>query len=197
MWVQAYNINILSKFHISNLRRFQSLPIRTATCAVYLLICALPLEAELHKRQLSLLYNILIFTNKTIRELSSRQIAFNLDNNQSYFSKVQDILNIYDLPNLQCHNKSLTSKENWKIQVKRAINKKWSELLQKEALEKSTLKYMNIDSLGISLTHGVWSSLEYTISDIRKCITKSRMITGITSLFAFCKGGNFNIHIWA
>ena len=49
-------ISILSKFHISNLRRFQTLPIRTATCAVYLLIGALPLETELHKRHLSLLY---------------------------------------------------------------------------------------------------------------------------------------------
>ena len=114
-----------------------------------MLIGAHPLEAELHKRQLGLLYNILICTNKTIPELSARQIAFNLDNNQSYFSKVQDILNIYDLLNLQCLSKSLTSKEIWKIQVKRAIHKHWSELLQKEALEKSALKYMNIDSVGI------------------------------------------------
>ena len=156
----------------------QSLPIRTATYAVYLLIGALPLEAELHKRQLGLLYNILTCTNKTIRELSSRQIAFNLDNNQSYFSKVQDILNIYDLPNLQCLSEGLTSKEIWKLQVKRAINKHWSELLQKEALEKSTLKYMNVDSVGIGRTHSVWSSLESTVSDVRKGITKSRMITG-------------------
>ena len=65
---------------------------------------------------------------------------------------MQDILNIYDLPNLQCLSKSLTSKEIWKIQVKRAINKHWSELLQKEALEKSTLKYMNIDLVGIGRT---------------------------------------------
>ena len=49
-------INILSKYHISNLRRFQSIPIRTARCAVYLLIGALPLEAELHKRQLGLVW---------------------------------------------------------------------------------------------------------------------------------------------
>ena len=155
-------INILSKFHISNLRRFQSLPIRTATCAVYLLIGALPLEAELHKRQLGLLYNILTCTNKTIRELSSRQIAFNLDNNQSYFSKVQDILNIYDLPNLQCLSEGLTSKEIWKLQVKRAINKHWSELLQKEALEKSTLKYMNVDSVGLILYGLHWNLLYQT-----------------------------------
>ena len=117
-------------------------------------------------------------TNKTIKELSSRQIAFNLDNNQSYFSKVQYILNIYDLPNLQCLSEGLTSKEIWKLQVKRAINKHWSELLQKEALEKSTLKYMNIDSVEIGRTHSVWSSLESTVSDVRKGITKSRMITG-------------------
>ena len=117
-------------------------------------------------------------TNKTIREISSRQIAFNLDNSQSYFSKVQDILNIYDLPNLQCLSEGLTSKEIWKLQVKRAFNKHWSELLQKEALEKSTLKYMNIHSVGIGRTHSVWYSLESTVSDVRKGITKSRMITG-------------------
>ena len=46
-------INLLSKFHLDNLKRFQSLPTRVATCAVYLLLGALPLEAELHKRELS------------------------------------------------------------------------------------------------------------------------------------------------
>ena len=53
-----------------------------------------------------------------------------------------------------------------RAQVKRAINKHWSELLQKETLEKSTLKYMsymNIDSVGIGLTHSVWSSFESTL----------------------------------
>ena len=86
-----------------------------------------------HTHLLFLLYNILTCTNKTIRELSSRQIAFNLENNQSYFRKVQDILNIYDLPNLQCLSEGLTSKEIWKLQVKRAINKHWSELLQRKS----------------------------------------------------------------
>ena len=169
-------IGILSKFHISNLRRFQTLPIRTATCAVYLLIGALPLEAELHKRHLSLLYNVLTSTNKTIKELSTRQIAINLDNSQSYFSRVQDILDIYNLPSLQYLSENLTSKENWKFQVKRAVNKHWSELLQKEASEKSTLKYMNIESMKIG--HVVWSSLESTLSAVRKGITKSRMLMG-------------------
>ena len=42
-------LNILSKFHLDNIRKFQSLPIRVASCAVYLLLETLPLEAELHK----------------------------------------------------------------------------------------------------------------------------------------------------
>ena len=114
---------LILSYHISNLRRFQTLPVTTATCAVYLplLIGALPLEAELHKRHLSLLYNILISKNKTVKELSNRQIAFNLDNSQSYFGRVQDILDIYNLPDLQCLRENLTSKENWKFQVKKAL----------------------------------------------------------------------------
>ena len=42
-------LGILSKFHIDNLRKFQSLPIRTAIAVIYLLIGAMPIEAEIHK----------------------------------------------------------------------------------------------------------------------------------------------------
>ena len=135
------------------------------------------LEAELHKRHLSLLYNILT-SNKTISELTVRQIAVNLDNNQSYYSRVQDILNQYNLPNLHYLSENLTTKEQWKLQVKTAVNKYWTETLRKEAQEKSTLKYINIHSMKIGQTHSVWSSLESTVTDVRKGITKCRMLTG-------------------
>ena len=111
----ATQISILAKFHISNLCRFQSLPLRTATSAVYLLLGALPIEAELHKRHLSLLFNILTTNNTTIRDLSTRQIAINLDNSKSFFSRVQDILDIYQLPHireLKFNNLSKRTMEN-------------------------------------------------------------------------------------
>ena len=47
------HINQLQRFHISTLRRIQSLPERTASSVVQLLLGALPIQAELHKRQLS------------------------------------------------------------------------------------------------------------------------------------------------
>ena len=171
-------MNILSKFHIDNLRRFQSLPARTATSAVYLLLWALPIEAELHKRQLSLLYNLITSTNETIQELTKRQIAVNLDNGQSFYSRAQDILAQYNLPHLQDLQSKLDIKEKWKLLVKRAVNEFWTEKLRSEAREKSTLKYLNIDSLTIGKTHSVWKTLESAVTDLRKGITKCRMLTG-------------------
>ena len=98
-------ISILSKFHIDNLCCLSS-------------IGRYPLEAELHKRHLSLLYNILISSNKTIKNLAERQIAIHLDNKQSYFSRVQGILNLYQLPHIRDLRNNLSEKENWKRQVK-------------------------------------------------------------------------------
>ena len=82
-----------------------------ATCAVYLLLGALPIEAEIHKRQFSLLYNILTSTNETVKELTERQIAVNLDNDLSYFSRIQDILSLYHLPSVDILRDSLSPKE--------------------------------------------------------------------------------------
>ena len=119
-------INVLSKFHLDNLKRFQSLPVRVATCAVYLLLGALPIEAEIHKRQFSLLYNVLTSTNETVIELADRQIAVNLDNNLSYFSRIQEILQLYQLPSIDTLRDSLTTKDRWRYQFKTAVYNYWT-----------------------------------------------------------------------
>ena len=49
---------------------------------------------------------------------------------------------------------------------------------EEEAKETHPLCYMDIVSTKISITHKVWSSLESTVADVRKGISKSRMITG-------------------
>lgn len=172
------NIPVLSKFHLDSLKKFQSLPVRVATSAVYLLLGALPLEAELHKRQLCLLFNILTSSNETLKELTKRQIAVNLENKLSYYSRVQDILELYKLPPLKELKNCLTTKENWKFQVRTAVVNHWTSLLQIEAREKSTLCFMNINSTKIGQTHSAWSSLESTVADVRKGIVKARLLTG-------------------
>ena len=164
-------LNILPKFHLENLKQFQSLPSRNA-------ICELPIKAELHKRQLSFLYNLLASTNETTAKLNKRQIAVNLDNTLSFYCRIQDISELYQLPPLRELQTEIPTKEKWKFIVKQAINKYWSDKFRSEASEKSTLLYLNIESLKIGHTHSLWTSLESTVSDVRKGITKCRMITG-------------------
>ena len=101
---------LLRKFHIETLRRFQSLPTRTACCIVYLLFGALPIEAEIHKRHLSLLYNIISSENLTIQELLHRQKIVHMDNPGSHFGRITEILYTYNLSEiadiiLQCPTK--------------------------------------------------------------------------------------------
>ena len=141
---------------------------------MYFLLGALPLEAELHKKQLSLLNNMLVSENETVKELAERQIATNLDNKLSIFSKAQDILDQYQLQSLRELKVCLTTKEKWKLQIRTAVYKYWTNELQNEACEKSTLCYMDTDLTKISLTHKIWSSLESTVADVRKGIQGSR-----------------------
>ena len=169
-------LNTLGKFHLDNLRKFQSLPTRVASSAVYLLLGTLPLEAELHKRQLSFVYSMLTSTNETVHQLSERQIAINLDNDQSFYGRAEEVLKLYDLPTLQTLKSQLSSKEQWKFRVKNAVNIFWTKSLQDEGKQKSTLINMNIDSMKIGKVHNVWSSLESTVLDVLKGMVKCRLL---------------------
>ena len=77
-------IGHLHRFHISTLRRLQALPERTASSVVQLLLGELPIQAEIHKRQLSLLHSIVISKNFRIKGLMARQVA--LQCQRSFFS---------------------------------------------------------------------------------------------------------------
>ena len=118
-----------------------------------------------------MLYNILASTNETFTELTERQIVVNLDNSLSYFNKVHNVLSKYQLPT----RIKQPTKESWKSTVKEAVNKYWTESLKNEAYEKSSLHYLNIDSMKMGETYSVWKSLDSIVSDVRKGTIKCRM----------------------
>ena len=51
-------------------------------------------------------------------------------------------------------------------------------MLQNEAKQESSLKYLNANFLCIGNVHPVWSSLQSIVSDVRKVIIKCRLLTG-------------------
>ena len=65
----------LEKFHIEILKNIQSLPTRTANSIEYLLLGALPLKAEIERRQLGLFYSVITSENSTLQQLWKRQFS--------------------------------------------------------------------------------------------------------------------------
>ena len=84
----------LSDFHVDLLRKVQSLPSRTALSAVNLLLKALPLEAELHKPQLSLLFSIVSSSNRTLHQLVLRAIGLQNEAYPGFFKRVSETLEL-------------------------------------------------------------------------------------------------------
>ncbi|CAG2199675.1 unnamed protein product [Mytilus edulis] len=175
-------MDILSRFHKKTLRNFQSMPARTATGAVYLILGALTIEAEIHKRQLSFLYNIVSCDNSTILDLVDRQLIMNMDNQQSFFCKVAGTLAMYDLPSIDSLKQQPPSKLKWKSSVKMALQKYWTNFFLEEIESKTTLVHLDRTLLKIGSVHPVWTSLSSTISDVKKGAVKIRLLTG-TYLF--------------
>ncbi len=70
------------------------------------------------------------------------------------------------------------SKTVWKVESKKAIRQFWTEQLQSEANEKSTLKYCVKNTLQIGSTHRVWKTLHSYRQDVIRGTIKARILTG-------------------
>lgn len=164
----------LQKFHLDTLKNIQSLSTRTSNAAAYLLLGALPLEAEIEKRQLGLFYAVITSTNLTMQNLWKRQ--YSLQHEGSFFKRIAKVLIKYNLPSV---SEILNfSKETWKLSVKKSVRVYWTEQLRKEAGERSTLERCNVDGLQIGSTHAVWDTVNSNRMDVMRAIVKVRILTG-------------------
>ena len=107
---------------IDTLRQFQSLLKQTAIPSVYLLLGALPIEAELHKRQLSFLYILLSAENVKFKRIIERQLCENFDNKDSFFYRIIEVLFMYNLPSILHLQKNLPKKLQWKKRIMISIS---------------------------------------------------------------------------
>ena len=120
--LKTTHINKLEDFHRKTIRFLQSLPQRTSIAAIYLLMGALPLQAEYHKKQLSLLYSLLACENNNIHEIMIRQISVNYDNENSFFTNIRGVLYMYELPTISEFQHQLRTNLVWKQEIKKKAN---------------------------------------------------------------------------
>lgn len=172
--LNADQLHQLRTFHLEILKNIQSLPSRTANCVAYLLIGALPIDAELEKRQLNLYHSVATSENSTLQELSKRQSI--IQNKESFFKRIFDILVKYNLPSLS--EIQQMTKDEWKSTVKQTVREYWTEKLQEEAGNRSTLERCHIPALQVGGTHIIWETVQSCRMDVIRAATKVRMLTG-------------------
>ena len=178
LYLTQTDIDELSLFHRKTLRSFQSFAQCTANSAVHLLLGILPVEPEIHKRQLGLLYSILTGENSKLLDIMDRQLIMQDENSHSFFIKVKNLLELYDLPSITNLRTTLPTKYQWKKSVKDAVHNAWTQKLKEDLENKSTMKFCNIKELKIGMVHPVWETLQACTYDVKKGIIKARMLTG-------------------
>ena len=86
-----------------------------------MLLGALPIETEIHKKQLSLLYAVINSDNKCLRDVVQRQLGCSFNNEYSFFYMVAQVLEQYSLPRLNSLVTSDIWKDQWEIPCKKAV----------------------------------------------------------------------------
>ncbi|CAC5376932.1 unnamed protein product [Mytilus coruscus] len=114
--------------------------------------------------------------NNSIREIAWRQHTAGRPN--SFFKKINDILDMYQLPSFNEIMNQHYNKLDWKNIVRTAISSHWTVKLKADCEEKSTLKLLSKRNLNIGQTHNVWDTISSPVKDVRKAATKVRMLTG-------------------
>jgi hypothetical protein len=114
--------------------------------------------------------------NVSIREIAWRQ--YNVGRPASFFIRIVGIPDLYELPPFTEVMNGHFKKIEWKGIVKKSINIYWNTKLQLDCQSKSSLSLLSTTSLEMGKTHIVWDSINNSVWDVRKAITKARMLTG-------------------
>lgn len=184
------DMQALDTFHRNMLRDIQGLPRHTAKEAVYLLAGALPLEAEIHARSLSLAGTVCrLEESNPLKVLAERQIAIGGTN--SWFCRTLHLAEMYNVP-LEAYMYEPWSKEHWKTAVRGAIHSYWTCKLVRDASSKTSLKYISPNLIGNGTTHPVWKESSNDPRTIRAAATRAKLLTGTFPLQYNLKRNNQN-----
>ena len=170
------DISKLEKYQGDFLRQIQHLPERVAACSVYILSGLLPVEAEIHKSQLTLFGNI-ICQDCVERDLAIRQLAVKDLKSKSWFITIQETLFQYNLPSAHDLIENPPEKITWKAQVKLHIRKYWEKSIA-EARLKSTLRYLNFENYQVGRVHELWSSAKCNQHSVYKSFVHLKISVG-------------------
>ena len=172
------DIECLDRFQRQCLKQIQGLPDKTANTICLALLGILPLEAVLHKNALTTFMNMIRCKGSMENDLALRQIVMKDENDKSWFMYVRKIIGLYNLPSIFELFNNPPSKNEWKKIMNNAVNSTIEANWDMDIKNKTSLKYINKDSLKVGKCHHVWSTVRNSIYDSRRAQLKCRLLTG-------------------
>ena len=175
--LKSKHITSLESFHRKTIRELQSLSLRTAKEAVYLLSGIPPLECILDSSIATLHIQIgrdqqHPLTKSGLIQLSTKHLQSN-----SWF--------IYSARRLSRYGISTTELLLNKIKkstAKNIILDYWLCQLKQDASTRSSLLHLCLASCSLSKCHSVWQNLECNLSEVKKAMTKAKLLVGAYTL---------------
>ena len=132
----------------------------------------------LHKNALTTFMNMIRCKGSIENDLALRQIVMKDENDKSWFMYVRKILGLYNLPSIFELFNNPPSKNEWKRRMNNAVNNTIEANWDMDIKNKTSLKYINKDSLKVGKCHHVWSTVRNSIYDSRRAQLKCRLLTG-------------------
>ena len=171
------DISSIEKYYRTLLRQIQHLPTNTANEAIYLLVGALPVEAHLDIRILSLFNRVASLKHSKEWEIVRRQLAMKDMTSHSWVVHVRKILSKYSLPSAfeMFHNPM--KKEEFKMKIKEHIRSLWEKKLQDGCKEKSSLKYLNLSVCAIGTPHPIYSMKNTDPIYVHMNVIRAKLLT--------------------
>ena len=172
------DIENLEKFQRKSLRQIQGLPDKTPNCITLALLGVLPLETVIHKNTLNLFMGIARNSKFIEYDIAMRQLAVKTPDEKSWFNMVRTILGTYNLPSFFFLFEKQMSKSEWKRILNEIVHSHIEAMWRADMAEKSSLKYINPNSLKVGQTHHVWSTVSNCLTDSKRAQLKCKLLTG-------------------
>lgn len=178
------NLKIAIEFYENTLRMLISTSQNTAKPAIYILTGAIPLQALIHLKALSLYRAIASDPTSVEWKIAERQILMGNKRPKSWFNSVKETLAKYDLPMAYDLLTNPPQKEEWKRTTKKAVLDYWKKDLISRTRGYPSLKYISAEGWCPGTPYYALKDITDSPIDIRRVPTMARILTGTMTLQA-------------
>ncbi|CAG2205058.1 unnamed protein product [Mytilus edulis] len=145
--------------------------------AVYTLVGAEPIAITLDKNVLTFFMNIVRNSGTIECEILRRQIVFSDQRGKDFINRVEKTLSKYNLKSSSYYIENPLNKIEWKRLVGIKIKEYWKNECHNEKMEKTSLKYIEIQNNPLNEAHNIWKSVKNNSKDVKAGEIKARIST--------------------